>query len=928
MLWASSPVDSRPSVSKVVGAERIPRERNTMRPDAMMRASAPVLLSILLLLKGAAPLLGQSAGSLTGSVRAAETGEALVGAEVRVVGSALRTLTDVQGRFLIPRVSAGSQVVEIGYLGRETQSETVMIEAGALSQVEFSVPVTAVVIEGVEVLGDRASSQARALSQQRSASNIINVVAPDQMGRFPDASAPEALQRVPGIAVERDQGEGRYVQIRGGSADFTQVSVNGASVPSPEGSERRVALDAVPVDILESIEVTKAITPDMDASAIGGAVNLVTRRAPAAPILSLEAGAGYAPIRSEPAGEGSLTIGGRFADDRLGVLLSGSYANRDFGSDGIEPEYDFGDPGPSDDELVEFQSRYYSLVRERLGASAALDYRLGGASEIVLTGAWTEHEDIEQRRVLNHIVEDGELSFDHKNRKETLEIASATLAGEHVAAGIELDWGLSVSRSAEDTPYDVEAFFVREDVEFSPDLSDPDRIRPNPVPGSITSAFPFSELESGSSATRNLDRIARADFSLPFALGGANGVLKIGAKVSDRDKDRSVTQETLELADGPDIVLGTDIGEPFDVSGFNPGSEFVFPAAATTPDEVHDFSTMFASQLDSEVDLEADTEDYDLAERVSAIYLLSELNLSPRLMLLPGVRYERTTFSADGFEWDPDSETLTPTSGDGEYGNLFPMAHFRYRIGDQTNLRAAVTTSIARPNFFDLVPYRIRDDEDLEIGNSSLEPTTATSWDLLAEHYDARIGLMSAGVFLKQLEDPIFAFVSDNDLGGETVQPGNGASAEIRGAELALQQQLTFLPGPFDGLGVYANYTWTDSEASLADGRRAKMAGQSDHIFNTALSFERWGFSSQLSLNYHGDYVDEYGDEPAEDVFVGSRYQLDLSGSYRVGSLGAIYVELLNLTNEPFVLYQGDRDRPRQIEFYEPWGVIGFRATR
>ena len=156
-------------------------------------------------------------------------------------------------------------------------------------------PIAAIALEGLEILGSRAMSQARALSEQRNAPNIINVVAADQMGRFPDASAPEVLQRVPGVTVERDQGEGRYVQIRGGAAEFTQVNINGATVPSPEGDERQVALDAVPVEILEAVEVVKALTADMDASAIGGAVNLVTRRATGGPALLPRAGGGIRP---------------------------------------------------------------------------------------------------------------------------------------------------------------------------------------------------------------------------------------------------------------------------------------------------------------------------------------------------------------------------------------------------------------------------------------------------------------------------------------------------------------------------------------------------------------------------------------------------------------------------------------------------------
>ena len=118
----------------------------------------------------------------------------------------------------------------------------------------------------------------------------------------------------------------------------------------------------------------------------------------------------------------------------------------------------------------------------------------------------------------------------------------------------------------------------------------------------------------------------------------------------------------------------------------------------------------------------------------------------------------------------------------------------RYGLTQQTNLRAAVTTAMARPNFVDLVPSRLVDDEDILLGNPELDPTTATNFDFLVEHYDQRIGVMSAGVFYKSLKDPIFVFVEDNELGGETRQPRNGEDGEIYGFELAVQQQLRMLP--------------------------------------------------------------------------------------------------------------------------------------
>jgi len=888
-------------------------------------------VTVLLAWTGASsPLSAQASGRVAGTAVQAESGNLLVGARVRVVGTSITASTGSDGRFLLLRVPTGQQTIELTHLGRERQTQTVTVRNGEVTEVEFSAPVAPVALEGLEALGVRAMSQAEALSRQQNAANIINVLAADQMGRFPDASAPEALRRVPGIAVETDQGEGRYVQIRGGRAEFTQINLNGATVPSPEGDERQVALDAVPVDILASIEVTKAITPDMDANAIGGAVNLETRTAPERSLFSAEVAGGFAPIREEPSGKAALTWGDRFADGDLGLILTGSYSIRQFGSDDIEPEFDVEGPSISGDVLTEFQTRHYTLERERIGATASLDYRLGEGSELRATGTYTVHEDTEERRVFNNVVEDGELALEHKNRREDLEIAAATLGGEHLlGGGVRLDWGGSVSRSLEDTPFDNEIFFLIEDVTYDPDLSDRDEIRPNPSSSAVNGPFPFDGIDSGSSLTTNRDLLAHADLSIPYRLGeGATGSLKFGFQVRDKDKDQELQEFASELVDGAGgIILGQDIGGAFDFGDFNPG-DYPFPDNSTTGDEVLDFIDRNRSILETEEDLEAQTEDFVIDERVTAGYVMTELNLTPKLMILPGVRFEHTDFEGEGFDFDPDTETLSPTTGSKDYENFFPMAHVRYELGERTNLRAAYTTAISRPNFFDLVPFRLRDDDDLELGNPDLDPTTSDNFDLMLEHYDRRIGVLSAGFFVKQLEDPIFFFVTDNEAGGETVQPDNGRSADVLGFEFALQQQLRFLPVPFDGLGIYANYTYTDSEGVLPEGREAKLLGQADHTLNAALSYERAGFSGQLSFNFVDEYVDEYGEEAVEDVFVGSRHQLDFSASYQVNPTGSIFLELMNLTNQPFRLIQGTDDRPRQIEFYEPWGQIGFRLTR
>ncbi len=887
-----------------------------------VRRWAPIALVVI------APLfpqsvVAQSYGQLRGRVVTEETRAPLESARIAVIGQSLAGTSGVRGEFGLDQVPAGSHTIRISYIGRQPVTQTVEIRAGETTTVEIVLGLAVTTVAELAVIGSRSMSQAEALNIQKNAPNIINVVASDQIGRFPDISAPEAVQRLPGVVLARDQGEGRYLQIRGGSAANTQVTYNGLEIPAPEGETRQIALDAVPVDLLEAIEVAKAILPSMDADAIGGAVNLVTKRAPLSRILSFEGSGGFSTLRERAAGSGTFTFGDRFGDGRFGLLLTGSYSRRPFGSDNLESAYDLGDPGLADDVLETLEVRHYTLTRTRQGGTAVFDFRPNERTLFALSGIYSKLGDDEQRRVLVNEVEDEELNYEHRDRYEHQEIMGLSLLGEHLfRRGGLLDYQVGYTRGSENQPRYGNIAFVQEDVSFSPVLS---RTQPraNPAAGALAGSFSFDELEQNAYETRNGEWVGSVNLALPYKLGAASGRFRVGAKLRSKHKTASNLTTVYELEDG-DLFLGTDIGSAFTGTVRHPGT-YTLPPFLTTPDDIRSFRNRFASRLEEEVLLEENTENFDIKERVAAGYVMSEINVSPSFTILPGVRYEYTNLKSSGISWDSESEQLTPTQGANSYGNLFPMVHLRWAVTPRTNLRAAFTTAIARPNYFDLVPRRLRDDEDLEIGNPDLGPTTSQNVDLLFEHYSDQIGVVSAGVFYKRLRNPIFVFVEDNDLGGETEQPRNGQSGWIRGVEVAFHRQLRFLPAPLNGLGLYANYTFTDSEATLPDGRIARFQGQTKHVANAAVSYERRGFSAQLSLNVNGSYAQEYGEEAAEDIFVGRHVQVDASASVRLPGRTTIFAELINLTNEPFRAYQGVPDRPVQLEYYERWGRMGVR---
>lgn len=879
-----------------------------------------LLLTLLLSVLPSGPAHAQS-GVISGQVVTADANDALPGANLVLTGDALArnrgASTTESGRFTFSNVPAGAYTLRVTYIGYETTTRDVQVESG--ETVRRTIALSPAPVQGSEVvvLGSRAQGQSKALSQQKNASNILNVVAADQIGRFPDATVPAALQRVPGINVQRDQGEARYVQIRGGSAGMTKVSFNGANVPSPEGEERQVALDAVPIELMGTLEVNKAITPDMEAEATGGSVNLVTKRPPSQQTLIVEGGTGYGTLRDKVTSKGSVTYGNQFGN--FGLLVSGSFNHRRFGSDDVEAEYSLAD-NSSNDQVAEMEQRVYDITRQRTGASAFLDYELGPNSRLYLNGVFTELLDDEYQPNLISIPEDGAAEFEIAPRIETARTFNVSGGGEHLLGErIQLSYEGGWVHSEEDTPTENTLLFIKEGLSFTPSVDGP-RANPSSLDGMV-----FDEYESEEKHVNNTDVYAEFDVGMPYTVGGTDGRLEFGGKIRNKNADQSVEIFAYGLRDGAEDITLSDAGSSFTVDSYEPGSGYTFPSQIVEADAVNDFADTYSSRLEREKDIEGDTEDYDILERTIAGYVMTEWNPTERLLLLPGLRYEHTTLESDGYRFNADSEELTPVSEDNNYGYLFPMLHIRYQIGEDTNVRGAVTRTLERPNYFFSVPFSIREGNEVERGNPQLDPMTSINYDLMVEHYSESIGILSAGAFAKQLTDPIFMSTRMED-GTVITQPRNASSGHILGFELNLQRQLLFLPAPLNGLDLYANYTYTDSEATLDSGREVRLPGQTDQVWNVALGYEQSSFSARVSLNYSGDSIEELG-APLETFYVDDHFQVDASASYQFTPQLSTSLELVNLINEPYVRYQGRPSRRAQQEYYQPWGRLSVQYS-
>ena len=860
-------------------------------------------------------------GTVTG-----QAGNVITDCRVSVQGTNTEAVTGLDGAYRLAPVPAGEQTIIFNYLGLQSGTATVTVVAGeALNQ-----DMTLFYAGEIEVRGSPLlEGQAKALNRQKNTINISNIVASDQIGRFPDKNAAEATQRIPGVSLSRDMGEGRYIIIRGTEARLNSTTVNGERIPSPEAGVRNVALDTIPADLLGSIEVSKALRPDMDGDSIGGTVDLVTLRAPEETRVSVSLGAGYSELMQETAPNGTATWGSRFGpENKWGLLLSGSASETKRGADNIEPAYDDGD-------LEELEMRDYTTQRERYGITADLDYRASLRSNYYLRGLWTNYVDDEQRRSKNNVVADDEIERAIKDRTQESFINSISFGGDNtIGESMVIDYRLMWNKSQEETLNQLTTAFLMEDVEFDPNVSegniDPNNIQANPL-NERARDFWFDEIEDQTKTAHEEDLVGSINFTKGFYKNsGFSGLWKFGAKARSKAKDQNYEVYDLEAEDDlnmADYLDNWNSETPFFEGIYGDQIIPFFDPAAMR-------NLVNSGAFESERNLEEDLADFEVNEDTLAAYALGEFILGANTTFMGGVRVESTKNDYLAYELLIDEEgdpvALVPVTGDKSYTEWLPQFHLVYKTGQDSQLRAAVTRSLARPNFEDMAPWRLfnLEDGEIETGNPDLDVTTAWNLDLMWEKYWEPVGIFSAGVFYKDLTDYIYIFQVDEEIDGRTVeitQPRNGDKGNLAGAEFAFQNQFTNWNGFWGGLGLYANYTYVDSDAEYPDRESTSLPGQSKHVGNLALVFEKYGVTSRLSWNFNGKKLLEVGGDLDEDIWVEDHSQLDFLFRVQVAKKWAIVFEAINLTNEPYTAYEGTADRIRQQEYYSWWATLGVR---
>jgi len=861
-------------------------------------------------------------GVIEGRVLDAETGDPLPGAKITVTGNAGEASTDRDGRFMIP-TPPGVQSVVITYLGRQDQIVETTVVSGATQRLEVKLAIASYA-ETVTVAAPTLilESQEKALNQQRTAPNITNVVSADQIGSFPDRNAAETTQRIPGVSITKDQGEGRYVNVRGTEPRLNSMMIDGERIPSPDPLIRQVSVDVVPSELLQAIEVSKALTPDQDGDSIGGSVNLVMKQAPERFKLFGSIGGGYNQLLSDWGQSNlSVTTGRRFRNGSTGLIVSASGSETTRGNMDTEVVYT---PTLT---LNELNPRWYQVNRKRAGFTAALDHRQGNDGSFTVRSVFNRFiDDHENRQRVRWAVANRRVDRELRDRTHIERIMSLGLNGNRIFNGrTTLDYLVLGAYSDQTDPLTTTTVFRQTGVNYAPNVTptsiDPDNVQANPLNENVALSNFNSQLLAVNFA-KDRDIVGALNLRTPLSTSpAATSMLKFGVKYRDKRKGRNRNESTFTTPSTLKLTSYLETG--FDLPPFMDGRYDLTPytsqaLVAGVPSQVTGTLTR---------NHQRDAEEFDGTERVTAGYAMAEIYAGPKLFFLPGLRYEFTSddFVGRNVMFSPSGAWLgtTPLPATGSYGVFMPAFHVRYALTENSNVRFAVTRTLARPNYYDAVPYYAQNDNDLTVqkGNADLRPTKSWNVDVMAERYFKSVGVISAGAFYKHLDDYIYTYTLQQQINGsqyQVTQPLNGDAATVRGVELTLQNQLRFLPAPFDGIGVYANYTFSDSTAQFPNHLGdTTLPGQSRHVGNLAGSYEKAGFSGRVAVNFHGSYIDVVGANNTQDRFYDTNSQLDLSVIQRLSHTVRAYFDALNLNDAPLRYYQGVPDRVLQEEHYQ-----------
>lgn len=826
---------------------------------------------------------------------------------------------------------------------------SVLIAIAVSAQVQAQAP-----IEEVEIIGSRASLQS-AIERQRNSDKIAGIIDSDAIGNFADINVSESLRRISGVMVENDQGEGRYVSVRGMNADLNAMTINGVSTASPE-DRRGVMLDGVPTDMLDSMTVYKTLTPNLDADTIGGAIDLETISAFKydASFVRLKAETNYNELTKDannPSLSATMTRRFQLAGGELGAALILSDQSRRIVAHNNETG-GWGDTSPNDD----IEWRYYDLTRERQGVVLNLDYRMSGGNTVYAHMFHNEYSDEEYRGKWetrdgledNDAVINGD-TFTYANtrvdtearpRVEVREISSMQLGSEFTLGNgteVKLEWFGSRAEQNDTNRTNVIYRSIRVNEPITWNNANPRKPQLNFAgPFYDANNFNLNALEREFAVASDRDTGVRVDITSEMSSATE---LQYGLKLRQRDKDN----EFNFCGYDPLFDLTIAQGGVREVSPFFPTSNGPYPSTegaqalvgrlGGAPVVLADGTACPGPGADFEMSGDEEEEsipaDWYTDENINAAYVMAT-TATGNATWVYGLRYEdtRATYRGKSFV---DGDYGGMTEFDNDYTFLAPSLNVKYDLSDTQVARLGIFRSLVRPGFNEARAGAVVDVEDnrIDSGNPALDPTQAWNFDLSYELYLGDRTFFSAGIFHKQIDDAIVEVDAQNILVQGQIWSRAGTfintdGSSITGLEMAYQTSLE------NGLLLTLNWTYADGESELpqdaASGQRTvPYLKQAENTANASIGYNKYGWDIRLAANYRSSYLDALGGDALGDRYTSDFMQVDLTAKYLVNENLMLNAFALNLNDRPEFYYFGNASRLSQYDEYGTTYGVGMR---
>jgi TonB-dependent receptor len=849
-------------------------------------------------------------------------GSFLPGASVSVVGKKQQTFTDINGNFsLVIADQSKSVKLNITYIGFDTYSKEVALSGNSVELGELMLTESKSNLGNIIVSGTLAGSIAKAYSIKRTSLAIMDVLAADAIGKLPDRNAAEAVQRMQGVAVARYHGEADQATVRGTPFAWTSTLFNGSRLPAAGVYGTRASiLDAVPSEMIQYVQVAKAITPDMEGDAIGGAINFITRTAPVKRTLNISAAGGYNNFSKDGTFNGSIAWGDRFFNGKLGVFVSAAIWDRNWGTDSYDVTYNTGlASAVQKNSINTVQYKRYMGKRQTYGSNLGMEWKFNSSNRIYARALLDKFNDI--RPVYEHLVDFSNIRYQYNYRFSEYQtgLNGFELGGEHqLSKKLSMNWQASNYNSSflietpNTTPENqrglpIAQFRQRITGGLNGLASDgkkywyfdsPDKTGDDPMNLNIGLKNPGDQLDASRLLLSQLV-IAQLDNTEQDNVGqvnfkwDANPKFKLKAGLKLRNKVRDginfatlvwLPNASLGIPNSPALVVMNSLkraefplrGGYFKELGGDQSKLYIDPLSKQQLFDLYSEQFRTANGIGNYSPITNAATKYYGTESVLAGYVMGEYNASDKLTLVGGLRNESTTITMNSSKIETvringvTTNTTTAVQKTSQYNALLPMVHVKFNASEQTIFRAAYTRTFARANFPDLIPNETTNfttnPATITKGNPDLQPTFSSNFDLMGEHYFKGLGLISGGLFYKKIKNTIFTdrrFEIINSVNTLVAQPKNLDDAFLVGAEIGINKRFDFLNGFWSGFGVDVNYTNIYSEAFVPrlNGTeiikdKTSLPNQSRNIYNAILFYERNGVMIRLAGNYRGKSVE------------------------------------------------------------------------